>query len=516
MSSRHVITTGCVLAITALALTAAPAVAQPRTAEPPAVVAARKPPPGMLEALQRDLGLTREEAETRLRNEARLTPIEAQLRGQLGSRFGGAWFAGSIAQTLVVATTSAADIPVITAAGARAEIVTRSLADLQAIKKHIDHALPSRQETGSVRYIDTKINKVVVLSTAVTTTTNILENAGVDPVAVRVVSSDERPRPLSDVVGGEAYYIGSSSRCSIGFSVTRGTQNGFVSAGHCGKAGATTTGVNRAAQGVFQGSTFPGSDFAWVAVNADWTPKPLVKNGSGGTVTVAGSRVAIEGASVCRSGSTTGWHCGTIQQHDTSVNYPQGEVSEVTRTNVCAEPGDSGGSFISIDQAQGVTSGGSGDCTSGGVTYFQPIGEILTTYGLTLVIDSTTPPGTVTPPGTGTPPGTVTPPGTGTCTGYPQTATGTLNSGQSAYQPNNRHYRSTVTGVHAGCLDANDGVDFDLYLQKWNGRNWSVVATSDSPRPDEKISYTGTPGYYRYRVLSSNGSSPYTLKYRTP
>ncbi|MET8340026.1 S1 family peptidase, partial [Streptosporangium canum] len=90
MSRRHAITTGCVLAITAL--TAAPVVAQPRTAETPAAVAVRRSPPGMIEALQRDLGLTREQAEERLANEARLAPIEAQVREQLGDRFGGAWY----------------------------------------------------------------------------------------------------------------------------------------------------------------------------------------------------------------------------------------------------------------------------------------------------------------------------------------------------------------------------------------------------------------------------------------
>jgi hypothetical protein len=35
-------------------------------------------------------------------------------------------------------------------------------------------------------------------------------------------------------------------------------------------------------------------------------------------------------------------------------------------------------------QAQGVTSGGSGNCQSGGTTYFQPVNEILSAYGLTL------------------------------------------------------------------------------------------------------------------------------------
>ncbi|WP_218158972.1 S1 family peptidase, partial [Streptosporangium canum] len=338
----------------------------------------------MLEALQRDLGLTREQAQTRLLNEARLRPVEAKLRRRLGSRFGGSWYAGSIAQSLVVATTDSADIPQVLAAGGRGEVVSRSLAELDTIVEQVDAAL-STHPNGRVRYVDVKTNKVVILSDAPSATRDVIEAAGVNPVAVRVVPSDEQPRPLSDLQGGAPYYIGVTSRCSVGFSVLRGTQNGFVSAGHCGKTGAVTTGVNRVALGVFQASHFPDNDFAWVAVNADWTPKPLVDNGTGGTVTVAGSKEAVEGASICRSGSATGWHCGTIQQRNASITYPQGNVFGLVRTNVCAEAGDSGGSFISIDQAQGVTSGGSGDCTSGGVTYFQPIGEILTTYGLSLV-----------------------------------------------------------------------------------------------------------------------------------
>ncbi|MER5425010.1 S1 family peptidase [Streptosporangium roseum] len=499
MSRRHVITTGCVLTITALTLTAAPAVATSPIVSAPAVPSARQSPPGMIEALQRDLGLSRQEAEERLANEARLAPIEAQVRGQLGERFGGAWYAGITARTLVVATTSADDIPRLTALGVRPEVVSRSLKELQAIKKELDSTLNVRPHAGRVRYVDVRNNKVAVLSSESEATEHDIEAIGVDTDGIRVVPSKEQPRLFHDLVGGTPYYVGVTSRCSVGFSVTRGTQNGFISAGHCGKTGANTTGFNRVAQGVFQASNFPESDFGWVAVNNDWTPKPLVDNGTGGTVTVAGSKEAIEGASVCRSGSTTDWHCGTIQQRNASITYPQGSVFELVRTNVCAEPGDSGGSFISIDQAQGVTSGGSGDCTSGGITYFQPIGEILTTYGLSLVTDSTT----------------IAPPSAGTCTGYTQTVTGTLNRGQFVYQPA-RHYRSTAAGVHAGCLDANDGVDFDLYLQKWNGRSWDTVATADDLGSDKKISYTGTPGYYRYRVLSSSGSSPYSLGYKSP
>ncbi|MEV6862849.1 S1 family peptidase [Streptosporangium subroseum] len=509
MSRRHVITTGCVLAITALALTPVQVAARSRTADTSVALPAWKPPPGMLEALQRDLRLSKEQAQARLVNEARLAPVEAELRRKLGARFAGSWFAGTMAQNLVVATTASSDIPQIVAAGARAEVVTRSLADLVGIKKHIDGTVPARPQAGTVRYVDVRTNKVVVLSKEVAQATNVLESSGVDPVAVKVEASDETPQLLDDIIGGIPYYIGTSERCSIGFSVTHGSQNGFVSAGHCGKTGDTTSSISWSPQGVFEGSTFPGSDYSWVAVNANWTPKPAVSNGSGGTVSVVGSQAAIEGASVCRSGSTTGWHCGTIQQRDTSIAYPQGTVYELVRTNVCAEPGDSGGSFISMDQAQGVTSGGSGDCTKGGVTYFQPVNEILTVYGLSLVTTTGTTPPSTTPPGT-------TPPSAGACTGLPKNATGTLKNGQSAYQPNNRNYRTTVPGLHSGCLDAGEGVDFDLFLERWNGRSWGTVAVSDSPKPDERIDYTGPAGYYRYRVVSASGSGPYTLKYKTP
>ena len=112
---------------------------------------------------------------------------------------------------------------------------------------------------------------------------------------------------------------------------------------------------------------------------------PQLVSRAGGAVAVKGSTQAAVGATVCRSGSTTGWHCGQIQGFNSTVRYAEGSVSGLIRTNVCAEPGDSGGSLLAGNQAQGVTSGGSGDCTSGGTTYFQPVNEILQTYGLRLL-----------------------------------------------------------------------------------------------------------------------------------
>ncbi|MFC0861304.1 carbohydrate-binding protein [Sphaerimonospora cavernae] len=361
------------------------AVAEPGpTAQEQAVAQAPAgdPPAGLVQAMQRDLGLNADQARTRLANEDRATRSEARLRGRLGNRFAGSWLSGADAK-LVVATTDSAAKSDIAAEGAEAKVVKHPYAKLVSAKNALDRAASKAPKTAPVWYVDVQNNSVVVLSSEPAAAEKFVAASGLDSSIVRVEKSSEQPQTYYDLRGGDAYYIGSGSRCSIGFPVTKGTTQGFVTAGHCGNAGASTSGSNRVAQGTFQGSRFPGNDYAWVATNSNWTAQPYV-NQNGGNLTVRGSTQALVGASICRSGSTTGWHCGTVQQHNTSVTYSQGTVSGVTRTSVCAEPGDSGGSFISNDQAQGVTSGGSGNCSSGGTTYYQPVNPILSAYGLTL------------------------------------------------------------------------------------------------------------------------------------
>ncbi|GGX31600.1 serine protease [Streptomyces malachitofuscus] len=360
-------------------------------------------PPALLDAMERDLGLDRAQAERRLVNEAEAGATAGRLRAALGADFAGAWVRGAESGTLTVATTDAGDVPAIEAQGARATVVRHSLAGLDAVKSRLDRAAQRHDTTDTpVWYVDVRTNTVTVRSVRPAAARALLAAAGVDRSLIRIEKSADRPRPLYDLRGGEAYYINNSGRCSIGFPVTKGTQQGYATAGHCGRAGNSTSGHNRVAQGTFQGSVFPGRDMAWVATNSQWTATPWVKGPGGQNVQVTGSVQAPVGASVCRSGSTTGWHCGTVQVLNTSVTYPEGTISGVTQTTVCAEPGDSGGSYISGSQAQGVTSGGSGNCSSGGTTFFQPINPLLQNYGLTLRTtgDDEEPPGEEEPGGT--------------------------------------------------------------------------------------------------------------------
>jgi streptogrisin B len=154
----------------------------------------------------------------------------------------------------------------------------------------------------------------------------------------------------------------------------------LLTAGHCGSLANTwyTDSVHRTFIGPTVASSFPGNDYALVRYDNTSLSHP-------GGFTVA---EAFVGEGVTRDGSTTGVHSGTVTALNVSVRYvghPGGKVSGLIQTYVCAEPGDSGGPLYDGTKALGLTSGGSGHCTSsGGTTYFQPAREAANAYGVSM------------------------------------------------------------------------------------------------------------------------------------
>jgi streptogrisin C len=345
--------------------------------------------PEILAAMKRDLGLDAEEAHIRVARELKATEIIEQLRTATGNSFGGAWLVDGVLNVAVTDETLSSEVA---AAGATVLVVDTPLSKLQEAQKaldniDIDQALGKRSDDAAVGiaayYVDVAANKLILeaLSDSTAKAAELAKQVGLVESEFEIRTVNALPTTFATVRGGDAYLINSSSRCSVGFSVT----TGFVSAGHCGTSGRTATTTGGATLGTFSGSSFPGNDYSYIRGSSGNTFQGRINNYSGGTIAVAGSTASATGASICRSGSTTGVHCGTVRSLGATVSYSQGRVTGLTQTNVCAEPGDSGGSFYSGSQAQGVTSGGSGDCSSGGTTYFQPVNEILSAYGLTLV-----------------------------------------------------------------------------------------------------------------------------------
>lgn len=323
---------------------------------------------------------------------------EARLARQLGDRYAGGWLErGSDGNyRYVVASTGAVRGAKI--AGVDVRQARYSLRQLDGAVERLNrvHALSNKTALQGVHAwgVDLRNNSVVVTVAPgyALNAIDFIAVSGIDAGMVRFETSQlEAPTPFVNVIGGNAYTSG-GGRCSIGFSATRGGAKGFATAGHCGGIG-TTVGISGTTVGSVQAHFYPGGDMAWASVRSTDTLLGQVSRYNGTTQAVLGSTVAAVGAAVCRSGSTTGWRCGTIVSYNNTVNYGQGNVTGLTRSTACAGRGDSGGSWITgSGQAQGVTSGGqlpagqNSNCSvATPVTWFQPINPILSRFGLTLV-----------------------------------------------------------------------------------------------------------------------------------
>ncbi|MFH8347711.1 S1 family peptidase [Streptomyces sp. NPDC018045] len=193
-----------------------------------------------------------------------------------------------------------------------------------------------------------------------------------------------------DAIHGRDY----SATCSLGFNVRRaGAPDAFLTAGHCGnpvKSWATTRGGPQFARTAR--SSFPGNDHALARYTAGVPHWSAVDLHNGRWLPVTGARDAVVGDRVARSGATTGTHLGTVTALNQTVTYREGRVYGLVRTNACAEPGDSGGPLFTYDPdgtslvttALGLLSGGSGNCSRGGTTYYQPVTEALAAYGASI------------------------------------------------------------------------------------------------------------------------------------
>ena len=307
--------------------------------------------------------------------------MATKLEGQLGTRSAGSYLDAS--NKLVVNVTTAADAKTVRSAGATPRTVARTGAQLQNAKKALDDAAVP----GTARMVDPRTDQVVIAVDSTVTgdrLAKVQKAASAQGAAVRIRHVSGKFRPL--IGGGDAIW-GSGYRCSLGFNVTTSSgAAGFITAGHCGNVVGTwyadsgessrlaTTGT----------SVFPGNDYSIATYTGSTAHPSEVDLYNGSTQAISGAGNATVGESVQRSGSTTGVHGGTVLATNASVTYEEGTVNGLIDTNVCAEPGDSGGALFDGGTALGLTSGGSGDCSSGGETFFQPVPAALSALGASI------------------------------------------------------------------------------------------------------------------------------------
>jgi subtilisin family serine protease len=112
--------------------------------------------------------------------------------------------------------------------------------------------------------------------------------------------------------------------------------------------------------------------------------------------------------------------------------------------------------------------------------------------------------------------GAPTPPTAPAACALPESATGSVTgAGDYDFHPGGTYFYS-AGGVFKGCLRGPSGTNFDLYLWKWNGSAWATVAQGVTATSAEDVSYSGTSGYYVWRVQSFSGSGTYSVGMQRP
>jgi streptogrisin D len=300
--------------------------------------------------------------------------LASRIDSQLGTGTAGSYLDAS--GQVVVDVTDAATAATVTAAGATPRYVKHSGAELNTA----DEGLKSTLKTvGTAFAVDPMTNQIVVTADSTVT------GAKLTLVKSIVAKLGDKARLETvagtlgiEISGGDAIYT-SNARCSLGFNVRSGSTYYFLTAGHCTNIG-TSWSNGSTTLGTRAGTSFPGNDYGIVR----YTTSSVTISGAVGSQDITSAGTPAVNSTVYRRGSTTGIHSGRVTALNSTVNYSEGTVSGLIRTTVCAEPGDSGGSLYSGTTALGLTSGGSGNCSAGGTTYFQPVVEPLSAYGVSV------------------------------------------------------------------------------------------------------------------------------------
>lgn len=346
------------------------------------------------------------------------------LVSQLGTtRTAGSWVGADGRPVVAVTDEEAAEQ--VRQAGADAKLVRNSMSRLRAATEALGRA---PRVPGTAWAVDYASNKVVVRADS---TVSKGDWSRMSEMAKGMGGSVEMQRSAGNFttrLNDAVPIFAPSGRCSAGFNVTNGQENFILTAGHCGPVGTTwfrDTGRNEQF-GTTTAGAFPGNDFSLVRYEkADaFDGSNNVEIGGGRTVRIVGAADPVVGQRVFRSGSTTGFRSGKVTALNATVNYREGTVTGLIETTVCAERGDSGGPLFSQGLALGVTSGGNGDCSAGGTTFFQPATKALAALGVKLTGGSATSAPDQSMASGAIPPGTPPEPG---ATGGGSTVTGILD-----------------------------------------------------------------------------------------
>ncbi|TDB76268.1 S1 family peptidase [Micromonospora sp. KC723] len=308
-----------------------------------------------------------------------------RLAGELGpERTAGAYFDQRTGR-MVVTVTDAEGERAVTAAGGLAKRVRYSTEELTAVTDALNARIDTRGTTWGTEVDDNRIN--VTADSTVSDADFAEMRAVLAPYGdAAVLTRVPGELVLNGTVNGGKYIRSEHGyQCSAGFNVQKKSDNSqkfLLTAGHCTTHDPGVSDWYNGANEYFgydAGGRFPGTDYGLIRHNNASVSKPGNVYIASGAQDITHSRDPELGEAVCRGGYKTGVQCGTVHELDMTVNYPDGAVHGLFRTDICSESGDSGGPVWRNTAALGIHSGSR---SSGCVSYHQRVNPALAWYGV--------------------------------------------------------------------------------------------------------------------------------------
>ncbi|HEY9388939.1 MAG TPA: S1 family peptidase, partial [Mycobacteriales bacterium] len=361
-------------------------------------------------ALVRDVRIPMAEALARVHRQGRLQALADRLREQLGASFGGAWIDQAHSGRLTVAVLDADAATRVRQAAERVDLSDTAVVRARRAAADLDRTAQQLGMRAAVANQGARFGLEVSVA-VVRNTVELRVPAGVDltPAQLRLVTSvrgrRDGPVVLDTYTGqnvpqscpsryacdpplrsGLAIYTG-GARCTSGFLTGAAGRYYLLTAGHCTGIAPTWAAVTATHGMRLIGprvhSVFGrGGDMGliridyptfWQAAAMVYPQHPIRSVGT-----------ALVGATVCKTGSTSGLTCGLVTRVNATVYYPGRTVTGLTVTTACSAPGDSGAGVWSGSTAYGLLSGGP---RHGCGMVYQPVPRAEHAFGVRVLLD---------------------------------------------------------------------------------------------------------------------------------
>ncbi|WP_306322522.1 MULTISPECIES: S1 family peptidase [unclassified Streptomyces] len=347
------------------------------------------------------LTTTAHAAPARITDPAKATAITRQLGS---ARTAGVYYRED---RIVVAVTDQAAAETVRDAGAVAEVVPHSTAELKSAKAGLDEMAGVPNTSWSIDQRNNRVDVQLYDGVSAADRDRIVKVAAEYGDAVDVTErSGKIERTAYDMRGGlgitSEYSSGGSNwvvTCSAGFNVQNSSGKKYLlTAGHCMNNGAVTWNrrsgdipLGRATEWYY-GNNTDQSDYGVVEyTNSNVTPYGTVQYRDGSTSQITRSASAFEGEKVKRIGTMSQDLVGMVLKTDATVTYDDGTtLHHMIEASNCAIHGDSGGSLFSAETALGIQSGanyadepcGDSDSQADRSSWYTPVYRVLSQEGL--------------------------------------------------------------------------------------------------------------------------------------